>query len=141
MPDLTLILAGKDAAAAADQLAAALQQGEPVAVTRRSAAESGLPAALRGAVDPIALAAVVITVPCAALAVWDIVARLRNRPKAHAVVETAQRLQVEMQVEISVLALDGTPRPLASLDADGLLDLVAELDPPPARRGDQQAQS
>jgi hypothetical protein len=69
--------------------------------------------------------------------VWDIVERIRKRRTAQSVIDTARWLKAERRVETYLLAADQAPRPVADLDADRLLDLVAELDPPPTREDGQ----
>jgi hypothetical protein len=89
-----------------------------------------LPEVERRIVNLIALATLIVSIPSAALAVWDIVDRIRKRRKAPAVIDTAQRLRSERHVETYLLAADQTPRAVADLDADKLLDLVVEIDRP-----------
>jgi hypothetical protein len=49
--------------------------------------------------------------------------------KAQSVLDTAKRIKADRQVETYVLLADRTPRAVVELDADQLLDLVAEIDP------------
>ncbi len=133
MPELNFVLAGQDTGTAADELAAALAEGGDVAVHRTEA--KSLPESERKAVDPIALASLIVSIPSATLAVWDIADRIRKRRKAQAVIETAKRLKAEKRIEIYILAADGAPRGAADLNADKLLDLVAEIDPSPPGKG------
>lgn len=133
MPELNFVLAGQDTGTAADELAAALAEGEDVAVRRTEA--KALPEVERRAVDPVALASLILSIPSAALAVWDIADRIRKRRKAQAVIEAAKRLKAEKRIETYILAANGAPRAAADLDSDKLLDLVAEIDPSPPRDG------
>ncbi|HME23577.1 MAG TPA: hypothetical protein VKI44_20005 [Acetobacteraceae bacterium] len=129
MAELRFVLGGSDADAAAAALIEALEGGDGVKAT--TSPVPSLPDGERKLIDPISLAALIVAIPGAVLAAWDIVDRIRKRRKAHAVVETARRLRAERQVETWLLTADATPRAVADLDADGLLDLVAKIDPPP----------
>jgi hypothetical protein len=128
MPELSFVLAGTDTSGAADALIAALGGGDGVKATTTPA--PALPEVQRRIVDPIALASLIVSIPGATLAVADIVDRIRKRRKAQTVIDTAQRLRSEQQVETYLLAADQTPRAVADLDADKLLDLVVEIDRP-----------
>ncbi len=137
MADLSFVLAGKDAARAADTLSAAFDGGDQAAI--RHVTPDALSDGARKSVDLIALATLILSVPPGALAVWDIADRIRKRRKAQAVIDAAQKLRVEQQVEVFVLAHDSTPRLVVDLDADKLLDLVAELDTAPESDGGDTA--
>ena len=128
MAELSFMVAGDDAEAAAAALVAALDGGEGIAARTEPAPPP--PPGERRAIDPVALAALIVSIPGAVLAVWDMVDRIRKkRPRAQAVVETARRLRVERRVEITLLAADRTQYTVADLDADRLLDLVAAIGP------------
>ena len=77
MPELTFVLEGKDASVAAEDLIAALDGGEGLAA--RMTPVAALPEVERRAVDPVALATLIVSIPSAALAVWDIVNRIKQR--------------------------------------------------------------
>jgi hypothetical protein len=126
MPDLTFILAGDKASAAADSFAAVLAEGEGVTVSRRIPA--ALPEAERRVVDPISLAALILAVPGAVLASMDLVQRVAKRRKAKALIAEAQRLRDETQVETYVLLPDGTSCSVLTLDEDGLLEIAAAIE-------------
>ena len=129
MAELRFVLEGPDTDTAAAALIEAL--GDEAGAAATTAPVRSLPAAERKLVDPIALAALIVSIPGAVLAVWDLADRISKRRKAHQVVETARRLRAERQVETWLLATDATPRSVADLDADGLLDLVAAIEPRP----------
>jgi hypothetical protein len=76
------------------------------------------------AVDPLSLAALVLSIPSAALAVVDLADRIKKRRRAMELIDHAHEL-AERQVEIEVIVRD-QPRELIALDADQLLDLLAE---------------
>ena len=102
--------------------------GGPAAKLRDAPAADQQPGAPK-VIDPIALATLIVAVPCGVLAVVDLVDRIRNkRPKAQIVVETAQRLRLERQIEVTLLTAEGSQQPVADLDADRLLALVAAID-------------
>jgi hypothetical protein len=128
MSELTFVLAGTDTDAAADHLSTVLDDGRGIA-SRRLATETS-PDDDRRVVDPIAVASLIVSVPAAVLAVADIVDRIQKRRKAQSVIEAAKRIKADRQVETYVLLADRTPRAVAELDADQLLDLIAEIDPP-----------
>ena len=126
MPELRFVLAGAVADDAAKALIASLDGGDGIAA--KTFPRTALPETQRRVIDPIALATLIVSIPAGVLAAWDLVARIRNkRPKAQAVVQTAQRLRIEQQVEVYLLAADETPWAVADLNADTLLDLVAGI--------------
>jgi hypothetical protein len=122
MPGLRLLLAGEQADAAARELEAAVPD-EHKAGLHRSAPEA-LPEAERKAVDPISLAALVLSIPSAVLAVMDLADRITKRRRAKALIETATRLRVERKVETYVVTAEG-PQPLGDMVPDALLELVS----------------
>ncbi|WP_295391924.1 hypothetical protein [uncultured Thiodictyon sp.] len=119
MRDLELILTGAAPEAAARTLAAALDDAG-LTLTPRP-----LPAAAPGhkAVDPVAVAGLILAIPGAVLTVLDIADRIAKRRRAKALVEAAARIRIEHRVEVLTVTLDGN-RPLADLDPDALLELV-----------------
>ena len=127
--DLELLLRGHGAEAAADELEALLGGAADAGpgLARRPADTA--PTGADKAVDPVAVAALVLAIPSAALAVWDLASRIQGRRKAEQVVEVAQRLRIERGVESFVLTLEG-PRALETLDPDRLLELAAGEGPP-----------
>lgn len=134
MAELRFVLAGENAAAtkAGNEIGSALVADTSVSIKQQPV--ENLCSEDRKVVDPISLATLVVSVPAAVLAVWDIVDRIAKRRKAQAVVDAAKRLQAEQRVQTYVLAPDGTPRSLAMLDADALLDIVAEIEPRPGQK-------
>ena len=133
MPDLTFLLAGARAKDAAAPLGAVLTEGESVTVSSRPA--TTLPESVRKMVDPVALAGLILAVPSAVLAVaqivgqaTDLLERRAKRRKAQALLDEAKRLTAETGVETYLLLSDGTPRPLAALDADEVLEIAARVE-------------
>ncbi len=127
MPELKFVLAGNQSGHAVAALVSALG---PEDVEARCQPVTDAADADRKVVDPISLATLILSIPTAALAVIDIVDRLKKRPKAQAVIDAAKQAKAEQQVDIYLLTLDQTPQPVADLTPDRLLDLVAALQPP-----------
>jgi hypothetical protein len=119
MTELRLVLSGDRAAEAADELERELAAG--------AAIERSLPAKLpeveRRAIDPISLAALILSIPSAVLAAMDLAERIAKRRKAKALLDTAERLRVEKQVESYIVTVEG-PKPLRDLSPDALLELA-----------------
>jgi hypothetical protein len=120
MRDLELILNGTDAEGAARDLAATLADVALQRVPRPLHTDA---AAGDKAVDPVAVAALVLSIPAAALAALDVADRIAKRRRARTLIETAGRIRIERRVEVLTITADG-PRPLADLDADALLEFV-----------------
>ena len=74
-------------------------------------------------VDPVAVAALVLSIPSALPAVLDVADRIAKRRRATTLIETAARIRIERRVEVLTITADGA-RPLADLDPDALLELV-----------------
>lgn len=130
MSDLELVLNGAEAESAIAELAAALGEPDLQLTPRRlpnPAAEAG-----QKAIDPVAVAALLLSIPGAVLAVVDLTDRIAKRRRAKALIEAAGRMRSERRVEIVALTPDG-PKALAELDADGLLALVERKGEAPNR--------
>ena len=120
MQDLELILNGTDAAGAARDLAAALADADLTLTTQPLDAHR---AQRHKVVGPVAVAALVLSIPGAAPAALDVVDRIAKRQRAKSLIETAGRIRIERRGEVLTITTEG-PRPLADLDPDGLLELV-----------------
>lgn len=120
MRDLELILDGPDAAGAISDLTAALEIADPTLTPRPLDTAWTEP---KRAVDPVAVAALALSIPGAILAALDLADRIGKRRKATALIETAARVRIERRVEVLTITAEGT-KPLAELDADTLLELV-----------------
>jgi hypothetical protein len=120
MRDLELILNGTDAEGAARDLAASLADTALERVPRPLDTDA---TAGEKSIDPVAVAALVLSIPAAALAALDVADRIAKRRRARTLIETAGRIRIERRVEVLTLTADG-PRPLADLDTDALLELV-----------------
>ena len=127
MTTLTLVLSGDAAGAACERLKTVLGEFEPgLQVTASEPA--ALPAAARKAVDPVALASLVLAVPSFILAVLDIADRIEKRRRAQRLIDEARRLRAEQGV--AVFIVDGAaPRPFDALTADTLLDVARNARP------------
>jgi len=79
------------------------------------------------AVDPVALASLIVSLPSAALTVGDLADRIRKRRRASELIEHA-RQQAACQVTITVIA-PGRIIPLAVLSPDEVIDMQADNNP------------
>jgi hypothetical protein len=77
-------------------------------------------------IDPVSVAALVLSIPSAALAVLDLADRIRKRRRAQQLIEHAQDL-AEHHVVLRLVA-DQRPVEIATLDPDQLLDLLTTDD-------------
>jgi hypothetical protein len=76
------------------------------------------------AIDPVAVASLVLSVPSAALAVADLADRIRKRRRAADLIDHARRLAAQ-HVTIYLIS-PGRATDLSTLDPDQLLDLAGE---------------
>lgn len=76
------------------------------------------------AIDPVAVASLVLSVPSAALAVADLADRIRKRRRAAELIDHARQLAAQ-QVTIYLIS-PGRTTELSSLTPDQLLDLADE---------------
>ncbi len=116
---LVFVLSGDGADKACAAFGAIVASFEPgcdiVAVPK-----ARLSAGARKAVDPIALATLILSIPSALLAVIDIADRIEKRRRAQKMIDEAQRLRVENAVEVHII-IDEAPKPLADLTPDAFL--------------------
>lgn len=119
MTILRLVISGQRAAEAAHELQEVLGTDVPIERTTPSA----LSEVERKAIDPISLAALILAIPGAVLATVDLADRIAKRRRAKALVDTAQRLRREKQVEVYITRID-TPKALADLSPDEVLALA-----------------
>ncbi|MFC9261325.1 hypothetical protein ACFT25_16095 [Streptomyces hydrogenans] len=75
-------------------------------------------------VDPVAVTALLLSVPSAVLAVTDIADRIRKRRRAGELIERARQLSTEQTTARLVRADHSVD--LATLTSDQLLDLIAD---------------
>jgi hypothetical protein len=74
-------------------------------------------------IDPVAVAALVVSIPSAALAVLDLTDRLHKRRRAKELIDHAQQLAAQ-QVTVCLMS-HSRPVELTTLAPDQLLDLLA----------------
>jgi hypothetical protein len=125
MANLNLIIQGTDAEKAAKRLSDLLAEaGENATISQIQSSE--LPEATRKVIDPIALTGVILAIPGAILAVMDLVDRIRKRKKAQALIDAAQRVSNETNVQVNIVLPQGTIRRLDQITADELLDVAVK---------------
>jgi hypothetical protein len=114
--------------AAVSQLTAVTSEwGEGVSVA--SAGQDDLSDAERKVVDPVSLAALIISIPSALLAVHDLADRIAKRRRA---ADLASNAPTQDTTARAYLVIDGHLLALDSADPDQLLDLVNQTtDPSP----------
>ena len=78
-------------------------------------------------IDPISLAALILSVPSAALAVVDLADRIKKRRRAARLLEVARDTQNENGVVVHILTVGGSVR-LDSVGPDQILDLASTED-------------
>jgi hypothetical protein len=76
------------------------------------------------AIDPVAVASLVLSIPSAALAVADLADRIRKRHRAADLIDHARQL-ADCQVTLYLIS-PGRATQLSTLDPDQLLDLADE---------------
>jgi hypothetical protein len=78
-------------------------------------------------IDPVSMAALVLSIPSSALAVLDLTDRIHKRRRAKELIDHAQEL-VAQQVTVCLISRSRTVE-LRTLAPDQLLDLLADEDP------------
>jgi hypothetical protein len=94
--------------------------GAPTAVTSHAETTRGI--------DPVSVAAAVLSIPSAALAVADLADRIRKRRRASELTDHAEQLAAQ-QVTVRLIVQERTAE-VRTLTPDELLDLLASEDPP-----------
>jgi hypothetical protein len=82
----------------------------------------------RRAIDPVSVAAAVLSIPSAALAVADLADRIRKRRRARELIDQAQQL-ADQHVTARIISQGHTVE-LRTIAPDQLLDLLAGEDAP-----------
>jgi hypothetical protein len=101
--------------------------GHPLADPPAQRSEAGKPDTGRDkAIDPVAVAALLVSIPSAALAVVDLADRIQKRRRATELIDQAQRLAAH---QVTMYLKTEPPTELATLTPDDLLDLLAEENP------------
>ena len=85
-----------------------------------------LPEDARKAIDPISLTALILSIPSAALAVWDLADRINKRQRAQKLIDEAKRLQIEKKLETYLVTFEG-PKLLNDMTADQVVDLARSV--------------
>jgi hypothetical protein len=102
--------------------------GQEITAAQPAAAGPGTPHHGDGkAVDPVALASLVLSIPSAALAVQDLADRTRKRRRASELIAHARHL-ADQQITVT-LVTGGRAVELRTLTPDQLLDLQGGEDP------------
>jgi hypothetical protein len=78
-------------------------------------------------VDPVAVAALIVSIPSAALAVTDLADRIRKRRRAQALIDKIKQ-DLDGNTAVKLITDDG-PRDLSELNSDQILDLPKPEDP------------
>jgi hypothetical protein len=123
VPDFQIVIVGEGSDHAADEIRDLLADGEAAYKIQRSRGRTDLQAGLK-AVDPMALASLVLSVPCAFLSAVDLAERIRKRIKAQSLVAVAKRLTAEKSISVYIERNDGALVPLNGLDPDDVLALA-----------------
>jgi len=120
MGDLILRLGGADPQATADALEAFCEKALGGGVRRSTAAPGGGPSTRT---DPVAVAALVLSIPAAALSAINLAERIGAREKARELIALARRLAKSDGATVLADTPEG-PRDLAAMSEDALLELV-----------------
>ena len=88
-----------------------------------------LPADERKVIDPISLAALILSIPSAALAVLDLADRMRKRHRAQQLIDKAGEVSASGEARVYVVTAEGTMS-LETMHPDELLELAASSDEP-----------
>ena len=123
---ITLLLEGEGAAEAGRELVRLVAAFAEGAEARAMPPEEA-PDEVRRVIDPVSVAALIVSIPAAVLAVINVVERIEKRRRAARLIEEGRRLRGAKAVQAFVVMPDGGPRRLDDLTPDQLLDLVAEL--------------
>ena len=123
---LAFIIEGKDSQRAAAELAALIESFDAEATAETMKPDDASEEARR-AVDPIALATLIVSIPSTVLAVIEIgdriADRMEKRRRARQLLERAREIRNTGKIEIHIVGEDGA-RPLIALSPDDLLDLA-----------------
>jgi hypothetical protein len=124
---ITLVSASQagDCEAAARALKAVVHGWDEDFVVRCRAVGE-LSAEERKAIDPVSVAALIVSIPSAALAVLDLRDRMRKRQRATQIIEKAGELCAGRDARAYVVTVQGAV-PLDRMRPDDLLDLAPSL--------------
>jgi hypothetical protein len=117
---IAFVVSGDAAAEAADKFKAAVAEfgsGLDVIQPGEAAADG------RKAIDPIALASLIVSIPAFVLAVMDLKDRIEKRRRAQKLIDSAKRIQAEQKVEIRLL-VENVASPLDKITPDLLIEIA-----------------
>lgn len=120
MSTIAFVVSGDAAAEAADKFKAAVAEfgsGLDVIQPGEAAADG------RKAIDPIALASLIVSIPAFVLAVMDLKDRIEKRRRAQKLIDSAKRIQAEQKVEIRLL-VENVASPLDKITPDLLIEIA-----------------
>lgn len=120
MSTIAFVVSGDAAAEAADKFKAAVAEfgsGLDVIQAGEAAADG------RKAIDPIALASLIVSIPAFVLAVMDLKDRIEKRRRAQKLIDSAKRIQAEQKVEIRLL-VENVASPLDKITPDLLIEIA-----------------
>lgn len=118
---INFILSGIDAEAASKELKAALQEIFECDVQTEVQKERPCGETIR-AVDPIAIAALIISIPSAVLAIADLINRSKKKKQLEEVLEQIKTLQKKKSVTVKIQYPDGTLKEITTVESVALLD-------------------
>jgi hypothetical protein len=119
---IAFVVSGDAAAEAADKFKAAVAAfGSGLDVMVQQPGE--VSADGRKAIDPIALASLIVSIPAFVLAVMDLKDRIEKRRRAQKLIDSAKRIQIEQKVEICLL-VENVASPLDKVTPDLLIEIA-----------------
>ena len=130
---LEILVQGPEAAAVVGLLRAALDDGG-ASCEVHELRSAGATETERDAATVVAVIGLVLQIPAALLAVYDLTQRLKKVEQAERLQQAAQ-VSVEQHSTTTITLKDG--RGVQSLDARALLDLVAQLQAAQRKNGDE----
>lgn len=126
MPTLDILIQGDQAEAAAEALKATLDDQGVTATVKPVTPERATDASRDGLATALAVTSLILSIPGAALAAYDLTQRLGKRKQAERLQAKARELRVERRVETTVVTLrEGGS--LEQLEVDKLLELAGQL--------------
>lgn len=128
MADLEIQIEGQEVEEAAGLLARALEKelGYKPGLKRLVATDDK---ETRLDLDPVAVATLLVSIPGAALAAWDLVQRFKKRNKAEKIIKEARELtEARPGLRITISTPGGTTVRLDKMDPNELVDVAIEVE-------------
>lgn len=122
MTNLELCVAGPAAGKALEILEAILIRGTDLHPQRYTL--QSIPPEDEKIIDPLAVASLIVAIPCGILAAIHLTDRIGKRHKAKELTEKAASLVINGNLTITISINGGIPKPLQSLTPDQLLELA-----------------